>query len=286
MEHGARESGQPVRGRGVLSGAFAVLRALPELDGPHQVARLAQATGIPRPTVHRLLAQLLAEDAVEHAGGRYRLSPGLLALSHRVEPTAGLRSAAAGVIQAVREQTGATVSLVVPSGGRYVALEMVPGREVLPFDGYDGAVMPAASAAEVVMSPCVAPQRLRPAWGAAVDEESVMTGITCYAVAITLPGRQSAALQVAATARTGAEHFAPVVHRAATLVADRAARAARTSVTPPLTPPRPPSATGRAETATAVQPQEVGEQISPAPSTAEPGTVAPSSGPRTPRTVR
>lgn len=211
-------------GRGVLSGAFAVLRALPGVSGPHQVAQLARATGIPRPTVHRLLAQLLAEDAVERSSGQYRLAPGLLALSRQVEPTAGLRSASAGLIQAVREQTGATVSLVVPSGGAYVALEMVPGREALPFDGFDGVVMPPASAAEVALVPATAPARQRPAWGSAVDDEAVMAGITCYAVPVALPQGQRAALQVAALARTGAKQFAPVVHRAAALIADRAAQ--------------------------------------------------------------
>ena len=44
--------------RGVVDGAFRVLRALPEAGPEHQVVRLAHLTGLPRPTVYRLLSQL------------------------------------------------------------------------------------------------------------------------------------------------------------------------------------------------------------------------------------
>ncbi len=188
------------------------------------MTRLARATGIPRPTVYRLLDQLIEERVVERSGPEYRLSTDMLALSHQVETTAGLRAAATDVVRALRDQTGGMVSLVVPSGGRYVALEMIPGRQALPFDGYDGAVMLVASAAEVSLDPRCAPGRRLARWGSAVDEESVAVGITCYAVAISLPGNERAALQVASPVALPARTFAPMVHRAASMVAKRAAR--------------------------------------------------------------
>jgi IclR family acetate operon transcriptional repressor len=139
--------------RGVVDGAFRVLRALPEVGREHQVARLARVTELPRPTVHRLLGQLRESGAVEWANGHWTLSASLLGLAQRVEPLAGLRESAAKVIQRLREQTGAAVSLVVPSEGSFVALEMIPGRDDLPIDARSGARMPASTAAAMVLTP-------------------------------------------------------------------------------------------------------------------------------------
>jgi hypothetical protein len=52
-------------GRGVLDGAFRLLRVLPEISGPGQLTALARITGILRPSVHRLLAQLSSVGAVD-----------------------------------------------------------------------------------------------------------------------------------------------------------------------------------------------------------------------------
>ena len=68
----------PNPGRGVLDGAFRLLRTLPETNGPGQLSELARATGIPRPSVHRLLTQLSSVGAVERQHGR-RGVPGLTA---------------------------------------------------------------------------------------------------------------------------------------------------------------------------------------------------------------
>jgi IclR family transcriptional regulator, acetate operon repressor len=85
-------------GRGVLEGAFRLLRALPDIDGPGQLSRLAEATGIPRPSVHRLMAQLLDVGAVELRGDLYRLGTAMLGFANRVEPTVGLRRGALHVM--------------------------------------------------------------------------------------------------------------------------------------------------------------------------------------------
>ncbi|WP_371793704.1 helix-turn-helix domain-containing protein (plasmid) [Streptomyces sp. NBC_01471] len=101
---------------------------------------LAQVTGLPRPTVHRLLGQLRRSGAVEWADGHWALSASLMGLARHVEPLAGLRETSSKVIQQrLREQTGAAVSLVVPPEGSFVALEMVPGRDALPIAARSGA---------------------------------------------------------------------------------------------------------------------------------------------------
>ncbi|SEG84706.1 DNA-binding transcriptional regulator, IclR family [Actinacidiphila yanglinensis] len=201
--------------RGVVDGAFRVLRALPEVGRKHQVARLALLTGLPRPTVHRLLGQLRRSGAVDRTDGQWALSASLLGLAQQVEPLAGLRETAATVIQRLREQSGAAVSLVVPSQGSFVALEMVPGRDALPIDARSGAQMPASTAAAMVLAPSAMPAARRRPFGAAVDDQDVIAGLTCYAVPVDLPGGRKASLQIATAARWPADRLAGHVHRAA-----------------------------------------------------------------------
>jgi IclR family acetate operon transcriptional repressor len=200
--------------RSVVDGAVRVLRALPDTTGEHQIAHLAELTALPRPTVHRLLAQLLQNGLVEWHEGRWTLGSSMLQLAHRVEPVAGLRTASARVLQYLRDQTGAAVSLVIPSGSAFVALEMIPGREDLPIDAHAGADMPTSTAAALALRPAQdARDRLRPFHGA-VDQEHLLPGLTCYAVAVSLPGGQRASLQIATSATRPAERFAAAVHHA------------------------------------------------------------------------
>jgi DNA-binding IclR family transcriptional regulator len=206
----------------VLEGAFRLLQALPDIDGPGQLGRLAQVTGIPRPSVYRLMAQLLAVGAVELRGDVYRLGTGmLLGLASRVEPTEGLRRGALDVMQTLRERTGATVSLVARSGTDAVVLEAVPGRNVLPVHIQSGTVMPPAAAGALVLDPAAAVHRARRAHRAALDDEHTVPGLTCYASAIALPDGTTAALQLTSTTSHSAIRLATLVHHAADHVAER-----------------------------------------------------------------
>jgi IclR family transcriptional regulator, acetate operon repressor len=201
--------------RGVVDGAFRVLRALPEVGRERQVARLAQLTELPRPTVHRLLGQLCQSGVVAWADGHWVLSASLIGLAQKVEPLAGLRETASEVIRRLREETGAFVSLVVPSGGSFVALEAIPGRDALPIDTRSGAQMPASTAAGMVLAPGAMPAARRRPFGAAVDDQDMFEGMTCYAVPVCLPGGRQVALQIATAAQRPAERLAAPVHRAA-----------------------------------------------------------------------
>lgn len=143
----------------------------------------------------------------------------MLRLANRVEPLAGLRAEGAQVIQYLRDQTGAAVSLVVPTGHAFVALEMIPGRDDLPIDAHAGADMPATTAAALALRPAgralrrTESARTRPFRGA-VDQEHVLPGLTCYAAAVLLPGGQRVSLQIATPASRPAERYAAAVHRA------------------------------------------------------------------------
>jgi IclR family transcriptional regulator, acetate operon repressor len=216
-------------GRGVLDGAFRLLRALPQINGPGQLSDLARATGIPRPSVHRLLTQLSSVGAVERQHGQYVLGTAMLEIARRVEPTAGLRRGAAEVMRALREQTGVTVSLLTQAGEGAVVLDMIPGRESLPVDIYAGYVMPPVAAGALVLDPSAAPERVRPAERAAMDDEHTVPGLTCYATAITLQGGGAAALQLTSTNGHNAIQLAALAHQGAARITDRIRRTASQS---------------------------------------------------------
>ena len=59
-------------GPGVIESAFGLLELLCAL-GRARVTELAEESGLPRTTVHRLLGQLAAVGAVERTGAHYRL---------------------------------------------------------------------------------------------------------------------------------------------------------------------------------------------------------------------
>ena len=61
-----------VSGVGVLDKSVRILALLAE-DGATSLAGVVEATGIPRPTAHRLLAALEAHHLVARSDGRYKL---------------------------------------------------------------------------------------------------------------------------------------------------------------------------------------------------------------------
>lgn len=119
-------------GRGVLDGAFRLLRARPEINGPGQLSKLARVTGIPRSSVYRLIAQLCDVGAVERRQGRYVLGAAMADIARRAEPAAGLRRSAREVMQALREQTGATISLLTPASNGATVLDVIPAVRPCP----------------------------------------------------------------------------------------------------------------------------------------------------------
>lgn len=204
------------RGREVLESGFRILRALPEADEHRQVSSLAELTSIPRSTVHRLLRQLRRSNAVElHSDGRWTVSPRLLEIAGRAQPLDGIRTGVNRIVHGLRDETGATVSVVVPTETSLVVVEMVPGREKLPIEAYAGATMPDLTAAAMVLDPRHRNSpRIRP-FAAAVDDQDMLAGLTCYARLLALPGGRRASLQVATSTRLPAEKLAVHVQRAA-----------------------------------------------------------------------
>jgi DNA-binding transcriptional ArsR family regulator len=114
----ARETSQ------TLDRGLRLLELLAARDQGQTVTDLAEALGVARPVVYRLLATL--EDhglaAVDRTGG-YRLGLGLVRLSGRLLPA--LRAAAEPHLRVLADQVGATAHLTVADGEDGVAVAVI-----------------------------------------------------------------------------------------------------------------------------------------------------------------
>lgn len=133
---------------GVLDKSVAILAALAE-DGPLSLAGLVEATGLSRPTAHRLAAALEAHRLVGRDGaGRYRLGVRLLGWAGAVSAEFGLAEAARPVLEALRDETGESAQLFVRDGDARLCVaaserpaglrDTVPVGAVLPIDRGSG----------------------------------------------------------------------------------------------------------------------------------------------------
>lgn len=199
-------------GQGVLERAFLVLQALPHVRGPGQVRCLADATGIPYPSVYRLLAQLVDVGLVVRAEDGYGLGGGVLDLASAVEPVPGLRARAVAVMSSLREHTGATLSLVTRMGEHTIILDVLPGREGLPYPVSSGHRLRPDAAATLALQ---RHGRELHGPGVVVDDGGDLPGLTCYATNLHLPAGAQVALQLSASAERPAARFAALVNQAA-----------------------------------------------------------------------
>ena len=111
----------------IIATAFDLLDQVATLE-PARLVDLAKATGIPHPTVHRLLGQLIEAGAVRREGTRYRLGASLLELGSRVTPEHRLRVVARRPMAELAAITGAGVGLSASIGGETVFLDTVEPR--------------------------------------------------------------------------------------------------------------------------------------------------------------
>jgi DNA-binding IclR family transcriptional regulator len=106
---------------GVLDKAMAILAAVEAQ--PLALAGLVTATGISRPTAHRLAVALETHGMVRRDGdGRFTLGPRALALGQAAAATYPLRDAALPALRELRDVTGESVQLYVRDGDRRVCV--------------------------------------------------------------------------------------------------------------------------------------------------------------------
>jgi DNA-binding IclR family transcriptional regulator len=196
-------------GRSVVAGAFLLLEVLAR-EETAGLSRLAQLSGLPKASTHRLLVQLLEVDAVTRVRREYRLGPAVLRLpnapAHDYLPQAGRRTG-----QALADRTGNPVGLAVlreqpTTGVDVVACFWPTGR---PRDLAEAAhsAPPGAAAAQALFAerPDLPPpppfsdlawRRARAeirARGVAVEQGQLIHGVACVAAPIRAADGQTVA---------------------------------------------------------------------------------------------
>lgn len=116
------------RAMGILQRSSSLVQLLAE-RGPLTAAEVAEALGIPRPSVYRLADALTQTRLVEPtAEGKLRVSLRWLRLSDAAR--AGMRewSRARPLLARLASRTGQTIYLSVPQGDRATCIDWSPGR--------------------------------------------------------------------------------------------------------------------------------------------------------------
>jgi len=215
----------------VLLKAFEVLGAFSPGRRVLSLAEIARHSGLPKSTVHRVLAMLVSIGAVEQTAGGYRVGLRMFSLGS-LPPEAALREAAMPHLEDLHRVTGQTLHLAVLRDADVVYLEKLPGRRGIATPALIGDRFPAnctavgkallAFADEAAMASVTAvPLRRRTAGslasarqlrrqidairrdGFATDREESAAGLACVAVPVLAGGRAVAAISVAFPAGAG-----------------------------------------------------------------------------------
>jgi DNA-binding IclR family transcriptional regulator len=220
----------PVSGVGVLDRAMALIGLLG--DGPRSLRSLALASGLPRPTAHRLLVALEVHGLVGRtADGAFRLGPRLTELALRAGHGLDLGTLAAGVLARLHDQTGESVQLYVRSGDRRLCVaardagaglrDSVPVGALLPLDAGSGGKVLLAWSDDAGRFPAADPADLaaarRRGWASSVAEREA--GVASVSAPVLADGVLLGALCVSGpTSRLGSSpgrRLAPLVVDAA-----------------------------------------------------------------------
>jgi IclR family acetate operon transcriptional repressor len=127
----------------VIGRAMTLLAAFRPADTALSLAELTRRTGIPKPTVHRLVGELASWDVVERTGTGVRLGMRLFELGTMAPRQRGLREAAAPFLADLFEATHETVHLAVPDGVEVVYVEKIDSRRAPAVPSRVGGRMPA-----------------------------------------------------------------------------------------------------------------------------------------------
>lgn len=122
----------PVQGTAAFGKFIAVLQAIADASPPPDMRALVGQLAIPRATVYRLVAGLQKEGLVRiDRRGRFVLGPRLISLASRSWDTFDLRAAAAESLLDLRDKTGETVHLAVPSEFEMVYIDKLESPQTV-----------------------------------------------------------------------------------------------------------------------------------------------------------
>jgi DNA-binding IclR family transcriptional regulator len=148
---------EPMRGAQLVSRVSAVLKAVSEHPDGIAATAVAHATGLTRPTAHRLLTSLAAEGFVDHdaAGGRWFLGPELYLLGALAAERYDVPDAAREAVALLARETGESAFFSARRGNQTVCLVREEGSfPVRSFVLYEGVRFPlgVASAGLAILS--------------------------------------------------------------------------------------------------------------------------------------
>jgi len=114
-----------IQGTASFSKFMTVLQAIADEPTRLDFAKLTKILPYPRGTLYRIVTALLAEGLIAESleNGTYQLGHRLIQLASRSWETSDLRSIARDHIEALRDATGETVHLAVPSGNGMVYID-------------------------------------------------------------------------------------------------------------------------------------------------------------------
>ncbi len=238
------QAAAPRPGIEVLNRAVDVLAAFTYGPGSTlSLAEITRRTGLPKPTLHRLLQALEVTGLVERNLGGYQLGLRLFELGEHVPRTHRLREAALPFLQDLYEASHDTVHLAVLEGTDVVYLERIRGHRRFNVASRVGGRLPAyctgvgkvllafnPEAARQVLAAHLTPRtrytitdpavlteelaRIREA-GIGYDREENALGVACVAAPILVDDRAIAAVSVTCSSPSQAERYAPAVKAAA-----------------------------------------------------------------------
>jgi DNA-binding IclR family transcriptional regulator len=115
---------------GVLDRCVAILAAVEE--GSRSFTHIVEATGLTRPTAHRLIVGLEEHGFLVHVGGSgYVLGPRLLALATTAVRELPLGDLAHPILERLARSTGESAQLYVRDGDRRVCIDAVESEREL-----------------------------------------------------------------------------------------------------------------------------------------------------------
>jgi DNA-binding IclR family transcriptional regulator len=132
------------KGTAALTKGISLLNAIAR-GSTHPTAReLSEATGLPRPTVYRLLSALERQGLVRQNGngGAYRLGPTLVMFAHRALEQIDIRDIAHEHLESLRDTTGETVHLAVFNKNEMLYIDKVESLERVRMACIIGASVP------------------------------------------------------------------------------------------------------------------------------------------------